>query len=221
MLHNVCVCVFNSICVCVWETREKEKGDTRRNKKEKEEDEEGGKGIGMEGKWEQKKKTGEGEEANWASVHMHTSPPPIRVTHPPPPPIRPFLQYITLHFWCLQSSGNEITAHITAAATALKKKKRSPPPEMHLAIPSSPSCFCYWSLCNDLPKDPDFLATACHQTFGRSSTFSLFVRNGSAASLLCVCHQPCCCRRRRCWCWMSQTGCKSPLIILFSSNHTT
>lgn len=121
MLHNVCVCVFNSICVCVWETREKEKGDTRRNKKEKEEDEEGGKGMGMEGKWEQKKKKGEGEEANWASVHMHTSPPPIRVTHPPP--IRPFLQYITLHFWCLQSSGNEITAHITAAATALKKKK--------------------------------------------------------------------------------------------------
>lgn len=176
--------------------------------------------MGMEGKWEQKK--GEGEEANWASVHMHTSLPPIRVTHPPP--IRPFLQYITLHFWCLQSSGNEITAHITAAATALKKKERSPLPEMHLAIPSSPSCFCYWSLCNDLPKDPDFLATACHQTFGRSSTFSLFVRNGSAASLLCVCHQPCCCRRRRrcrCWCWMSQTGCKSPLIILFSSNHTT
>lgn len=105
--------------MCVWETREKEKGDTRRNKKEKEEDEEGGKGMGMEGKWEQKK--GEGEEANWASVHMHTSPPPIRVTHPPP--IRPFLQYITLHFWCLQSSGNEITAHITAAATALKKKR--------------------------------------------------------------------------------------------------
>lgn len=93
---------------------------------------------------------------------------------------------------------------------------------MRLAIPSSPSRLCYWSLCNDLPKDPDFLATACHQTFGRSSTFSLFVRNGSAASLLYVCHQPCCCCRRhhRC-CWMSQTGCKSPLIILFSSNHTT
>lgn len=53
---------------------------------------------------------------------------------------------------------------------------------MRLAIPSSPSRLCYWSFCNDLPKDPDFLATACHQTFGRSSTFSLFVRNGSTSA---------------------------------------
>lgn len=99
-----------------------------------------------------------------------------------------------------------------------RRKKERDVPKMHLAIPSPR--LCYWSLCNDLPKDPDFLATACHKTFGRSSTFSLFVRNGNAASLLCVCHQLCC-RCRCCCCWMSQSGCKSPLIILFSSNHTT
>lgn len=118
----MCVCVFNSICVCVWETREKEKGDTRRNKKEKEEDEEGGKGIGMEGKWEQKKKQ-EREKRLTGPVCTCTHHPLQLESLTPPPPIRPFLQYITLHFWCLQSSGNEITAHITAAATALKKKK--------------------------------------------------------------------------------------------------
>lgn len=120
MLHNVCVCVFNSICVCVFERLEKKRRGTQGGiKRKKRRMKRGVKGWG----WKESgsKKKGEGEEANWASVHMHTSPPPIRVTHPPP--IRPFLQYITLHFWCLQSSGNEITAHITAAATALKKKR--------------------------------------------------------------------------------------------------
>lgn len=119
MLHNVCVCVFNSICVCVFERLEKKRRGTQGGIKRKKRMKRGVKGWG----WKESgsKKKGEGEEANWASVHMHTSPPPIRVTHPPP--IRPFLQYITLHFWCLQSSGNEITAHITAAATALKKKR--------------------------------------------------------------------------------------------------
>lgn len=70
-----------------------------------------------------------------------------------------------------------------------EKKKR----EREREIPPTPSRLCCCSLCNDLPKEPDFLATACHQTFGRSSTFSfslslslshsVFVRNGSAVSL--------------------------------------
>lgn len=95
MLHNVCVCVFNSICVCVFERLEKKRRGTQGGiKRKKRRMKRGVKGWG----WKESgsKKKGEGEEANWASVHMHTSPPPIRVTHPPP--IRPFLQYITLHF---------------------------------------------------------------------------------------------------------------------------
>lgn len=71
---------------------------------------------------------------------------------------------------------------------------------MRVAIPSTR--LCYWSLCNDLPKDPDFLATACHKNIWQEfnilslSLFlsvCLFLRNGSVASLLCVCHQPRCC----------------------------
>lgn len=84
MLHNVCVCVFNSICVCVFERLEKKRRGTQGGiKRKKRRMKRGVKGWG----WKESgsKKKGEGEEANWASVHMHTSPPPIRVTHPPPP----------------------------------------------------------------------------------------------------------------------------------------
>lgn len=91
----VCVCLTASVCVCVFERLEKKRRGTQGGiKRKKRRMKRGVKGWG----WKESgsKKKGEGEEANWASVHMHTSPPPIRVTHPPP--IRPFLQYITLHF---------------------------------------------------------------------------------------------------------------------------
>ena len=71
---------------------------------------------------------------------------------------------------------NNCTHDCSSNGIQQKKKgeiKERDVPEMGLAIPSSPSRLCYGSLCNDLPKDPDFLATACHQTFGRSSKFSL------------------------------------------------
>lgn len=80
--------------MCVFERLEKKRRGTQGGiKRKKRRMKRGVKGWG----WKESgsKKKGEGEEANWASVHMHTSPPPIRVTHPP---IRPFLQYITLHF---------------------------------------------------------------------------------------------------------------------------
>lgn len=200
-VHARCVCLAASVCVS--ERLEEERGEAKETAKEEEKDEEG---VSIGGH------RGDGELRLTGPARTHH----LRqlVTH------LLLTQYITLHFWCLKN-GKEINVNITAAAMAFNQKRRYPLLRMCLAIPSSPSRLCYWSLCSDLPKDPDFLATACHQTFGRSSTFSLFVRNGSAASLLCVCHQPCCCYRRRCCCWMSQTGCKSPLIILFSSNHTT
>lgn len=109
------LCVFSSKCMCVWETGEREGGGAEETAKGEEEEgvHRGPRGMGMEGKRVKGRRGG--EEANWASTH--TSPPPIRVTH------LPFTQHITLHFWCLQSSGKEITVNITAAAMAFHKKR--------------------------------------------------------------------------------------------------
>lgn len=79
----MCVCVCLTASVCVFERLEKKRRGTQGGiKRKKRRMKRGVKGWG----WKESgsKKKGEGEEANWASVHMHTSPPPIRVTHPPP-----------------------------------------------------------------------------------------------------------------------------------------
>lgn len=120
MLHNVCVCVFNSICVCVWETREKEKGDTRRNKKEKEEDEEGGKGIGMEGKWEQKKKQEREKRLTGPVCTCTHHPLQLESLTPPYPPLLtihhpPFLMFTVVGEW------NNCTHH--CSGDGIEKKK--------------------------------------------------------------------------------------------------
>lgn len=93
---------------------------------------------------------GGGGETNWGS--MHKSPRPIRVTH------LPFLRFMML---TVVMVGNNCTHHCTGRWHSKKKTKQKGLPEMRLAIPSTR--LCYWSLCNDLPKDPDFLATACHK----------------------------------------------------------
>ena len=118
-----CVCLAASVrvCVCIRGWRRRERGRQGRQKKRRGErgGREGGVHKGPRGGWgwkESGSERKEGEGANWASTH--TSPPPIRVTH------LPFTQYITLHFWCLQSLGKEVTVNITAAATAVNRKKK-------------------------------------------------------------------------------------------------
>ncbi len=81
-------------------------------------------------------------------------------------------------------------------ATGPVNVHRNPSPFLVCVFCSSVPVSHYCSLKNTLPQDSDFLATACHQTFGTSSTplspsllfpslsFSSLVKNGCSACVL-------------------------------------